>query len=394
LRVLLSALACEPGRGTELEVGYRTLLAAAAEHEVWVLTDATSVPKIEAALEGHPARERIHLHGIRMWRAGMPLERVTIPQFHRLYDSWQRRAATLAVELDARVGFDVVHHVTLASYWTRAGVAAVGKPLVWGPVGGGVHAPPSMLGVLGARGLVEHLARSVGRVVLGRWGPARHAARRAAVTLAQNPETLHRLPQGDGRRTLSNALVVDVSDVSLPGRRAPEVMVVGRLLAWKAPLLALEAFSRVARSDVTLRFFGEGPEEERLHRRATELGLGDRVRLEGWQPRERLLGAVAGGAVLVHPALHEEAGLCIAEALSLGTPVVCLDHGGPAQVTRHWPERLSTRIAPGRPEGVVRAMAAAIEARLDELEPPATTVHQADVAFDAEILAMYREAVG
>ena len=34
-----------------------------------------------------------------------------------------------------------MHHVTLASYWTRTGVAAVEKPLVVGPVGGGVDPP-------------------------------------------------------------------------------------------------------------------------------------------------------------------------------------------------------------------------------------------------------------
>ena len=40
----MSALACKPGRGSELEVGFRAMLAAARRHEVWVLTNADSIP--------------------------------------------------------------------------------------------------------------------------------------------------------------------------------------------------------------------------------------------------------------------------------------------------------------------------------------------------------------
>ena len=36
MKVLLSALACEPGKGSELEVGFQTMLAAASKHDVWV----------------------------------------------------------------------------------------------------------------------------------------------------------------------------------------------------------------------------------------------------------------------------------------------------------------------------------------------------------------------
>ena len=53
-----------------------------------------------------------------------------------------RKAAVRAVDLE-RINFDVVHHVTLAASWTRAGVTTVDKPVIWGPVGGGVETPLS-----------------------------------------------------------------------------------------------------------------------------------------------------------------------------------------------------------------------------------------------------------
>ena len=58
--------------------------------------------------------------------------------FHWRYDQRQPQVADRALRLGKEVRFDLVHYATLATYWVRAGVAAVPKPLVWGPVGGGM----------------------------------------------------------------------------------------------------------------------------------------------------------------------------------------------------------------------------------------------------------------
>src|SRR6185295_12038537 len=126
---------------------------------------------------------------------------------------WQRAAAARAMELDRHVDFDVVHHVTLAAYWTRVGVAAVNKPLVWGPVGGGVEPPLGLLSELGWRGLVEDAGRVVVRRVLGRFGPARRAQRRAVITFAQNVATRERIRNRGAITVMRNATVIDLRDV-------------------------------------------------------------------------------------------------------------------------------------------------------------------------------------
>jgi hypothetical protein len=153
MKVLLSALSCEPDRGSEPEVGFRALLAAASEHEVWAITLSHSVGRVLDALQGDPRTSRIHLEGIDFGVTESRIDVVSAPEFHWHYDRWQRALAARALELDEEVGFDVTHHVTLASYWARAGVAAVPKPLVWGPVGGGVNPPLVLIPSLGPRGV-------------------------------------------------------------------------------------------------------------------------------------------------------------------------------------------------------------------------------------------------
>jgi glycosyltransferase involved in cell wall biosynthesis len=392
VRILLSALACEPGIGSEYEVGFRAMLGAASRHDVWVLTASESIPSIRKALRSDPRAGRIRLEGIRF---GLSMERalhLNAAGYVRRYDRWQGIAGSRSVELDREVDFDLIHHVTLSSYWTRAGVAKVGKPLVWGPVGGGVDPPLPLVSELGSRGMLEAAVRVLGRPVIARLPAVRKTQQLAMLILAQNRDTKQRLRSPAAIRVLSNALAIELDGVSAPPERGTDLLFVGRLLAWKAPILALRAFRHIKHPDIRLRFCGEGPEAPRIERAAHDWGLADRVRFEGWLRREDLLSLVASAGAVIHPAVHEEAGLSVAEALSLGTPVICLNHGGPAELVRQWPDSPSVLIPPESAEATARSIAAAIDRFL--LDPPPTVAApvRATTSFQEELLRCYEWA--
>jgi glycosyltransferase involved in cell wall biosynthesis/thiamine kinase-like enzyme len=392
MKILMSALACEPGNGSELEVGFRAMLAAARQHEVWVLTNKDSVPAVLRWLEGRPEAERIHLEGIDFGVDADGIALLTIPGFHIYYDRWQRRAAARAVELDRRVDFDIVHHATLAAYWTRTGVAVVEKPLVWGPVGGGVETPLPLLPELGWHGLLEDAGRVVTRRLLGRFGPARQAQRRAAVTFAQNDATLEKIRTTGRISVMTNATAIDLRNLRFASTRTGDVFFVGRLVPWKAPMLALRAFRYVEHGGAKLIFCGQGPERVRMLRAAERWGITDRVHFEGWLPREVLVSRLATAGALLHPALHEEAGLCVAEALALGTPAVCLDHGGPAEVLRQWPDTPSAAVPPGDRDTTARRLACAIDQFLSHPPPICAVPRSSATSFEQELLSAYQIA--
>jgi len=389
----MSALACEPGKGSELEVGYRAVLAAASRHDVWVLTNADSVPAVAAAISETELAPRIHLEGVDFGLDEDAFARLTTPGFHWFYDRWQRRAAARALDLDRHLDFDVVHHVTLASYWTRAAVAAVDKPLVWGPVGGGVETPWRLLPELGWRGIGEDLGRLLIRRTMGRAGPARKCRQNASVTYAQNKATARRLSSRNDVVILTNATVVNLDDISPSGPRTKDIYLVGRLIPWKAPILALRAMRYVQERDCVLRICGEGPERQRLERAARRWGLQDRVSFDGWLPRDVLLERIASAGALIHPALHEEGGLCVAEALAMGTPVVCLDRGGPAELRAEWPASRAAMVKPADGPATARAMAAAVDDFLDDPPEVRRSPLPSRSSFEEELLTAYRRAV-
>jgi glycosyltransferase involved in cell wall biosynthesis len=370
------------------------MLAAASSHDVWVLTLAQSVPLIRREIETHEHADRIHLEGIPFGVSGERFDRLTAMGFHWRYDKWQRRAGARAKELDQEVDFDVVHHVTLASYWTRAGAAIVNKPLVWGPVGGGVDPPLLLVPELGVRGLAAGVARDLGRPIAARLPFVRTVQSRAKVALVQNPDTAKRIRAKGHVKVLSNALAVELSEIPVSASiRSNDILFVGRLLPWKAPMLALRTLRHLAHKDAILRFCGNGPEQGRLERAARRWGLEDRIAFEGWLPRAHLLDILATAGALIHPAVHEEAGLCIAEALTLGTPVVCLDYGGPAEVVSHWPADTYVRVPPRRRDPTAKCMARAIDRFLSEGIPVARAATHARTSFGEQVLATYGRAV-
>jgi glycosyltransferase involved in cell wall biosynthesis len=392
VKVLLSAYACEPGKGSEPEVGLRVMLAAAQQHDVWVLTRENNVPPVTEFLADHPLRDRIHLRGIDVSGPVRRLKRTGLAGLHLYYDAWQRLAGAQAAELDRHVDFDVVHHATFATYWTRAGVSQLGKPFVWGPVGGGVRTPLPLLGQLGAAGMREDTLRGVVRALALCRPSVRATARGATVCLAQNATTARRLT-GGRVQVVPNALTVGLPELDPPEPRGTDIAFVGRLIPLKAGPLAVRALRHVQHRDAVLRIFGAGPDERRIRRAAKRWGLEDRVQLVGALPREELLRRLRRSGVLLHTSLHEQAGLSVAEALALGTPVVCLDHGGPAEVVRWWPGGHVALVPPGQPEATARRLATAVDAALDKApDPPAEPVPPV-ASFESLLLEAYDDAV-
>jgi len=389
MRILMSVWACEPGRGSENEVGYRTLLAAASQHEVWAITNPSAVAGLRRALPDNDITRRMHLHPLEFGVTGDRFEHLSMVGFQRYYDAWQRQAARLARELDASVGFDVVHHATLSSYWTRAGVASLDVPLVWGPVGGAVNAPLRLLPEMGVRGIIEEVARTSMRPILARLPPARRAPRQARFIFAQNPETASKVRSHAKVSILPNALATKVETISAVQRRTSEILFVGRLLPWKAPTLAVRALARLENGDASLHLCGDGPERIRVERLAASLGVRDRVIFEGWLPRSQLLDRLARAGTLIHPSVHEEGGMCVAEALGLGTPAVCLRRGGPPEIAKDWPSELSACVLPTTREQTAGRMAAAIDGFLHNPPPLVQSALLPHRSYETEILHAY-----
>jgi glycosyltransferase involved in cell wall biosynthesis len=365
VRIVAMAYACEPGKGSEPGAGWAWARMLAGLGETWVITRANNREAIEAEYDQVPERDRLHFVYVdlpawaRSWKRGLRGVRL-------YYLLWQAAAVRKARSLDRTLGFDLAWHLTLANAWLGSLGPLIGRPFIYGPVGGGARTPSPLLPVLGVRGIAYEAVRDVARF-LGRYvNPlARMAWHRAALILVQNPDTLRWLPlRHQAKAEVFPNVVVDEgppSPRSAHGRGSPTALFAGRFLAWKGGALAIRTIERLP--GWRLIMIGSGPDETRLRRMAARAGLSDRVVFVPPVPREELLRRMREEAdVFLFPSIHDEAGWVVAEAGACGLPVVCLDVGGP-------PLLGGRAVAPSTPERTASALATEAKASVATSSP-------------------------
>jgi glycosyltransferase involved in cell wall biosynthesis len=109
---------------------------------------------------------------------------------------------------------------------------------------------------------------------------------------------------------------------------------VGALVARKRLDLALHALGRLKNRDWTFQVVGDGPERRKLEDLAGELGLESRVRFLGVLENQIGRARIAGADLLILPSHEDGWGAVINEALMAGTPAICSDACGAADLIR------------------------------------------------------------
>ncbi len=365
MKILLSAYACEPGIGSEPEVGWNLLQVLAEQHQVWILSSSCHRSGLETALRLNPPPNPVQvvyfdpLHWVYDWRQpGLHL------LVHLHYALWQIQAYAVARRLHATVGFDLIHHGTYGTYLKPSWLALLPPPFIWGPVGGGESLPPGFWRQLSGRDRLYEGLRSLVRRLAESNPLVRLTVRRSQVIWASTPQTAARLRDLGAKsvRMRSSMLWPDSIELGISKTKptnAVRFLSVGRLLHWKGIHLGLQAFAQAAVPGAQYWIVGEGPEGPRLRSLVKTLGLDDtQVRFLGKLTRAQVLDEIRAADVLVHASLHDSGGFVCLEAMAQGRPVICLDWGGPAlQVT----DTTGVKVPVTEPEETIARLAAALK---------------------------------
>ncbi len=363
LKILLSAYACEPGKGSEPGVGWNFARHLADHHEVWVLTRANNRQVIEDELARNPVPGLNFIyHDLPAWSSFWKRGQKGVQLYYYL---WQLTAIPVVRQLHCEMKFDLVQHVTFVKYWAPSALAFLeGVPFIWGPVGGGESAPVAFWPSFGLRGILYETLRSLARR-LGELDPlVRRTARRANLALATTPETASRLKRMRVQKVtifsqlgLSEEELTAITELSQLIEHPTSFISIGNLIHLKGFHLGIMAFAQSGLSNTEYWIVGNGPERSRLEDLARRLNVADRVKFFGQLPRTEALKLLGHSHALIHPSLHDSGGLVCLEAMAAGRPVICLDLGGPAtQVT----EETGFKVTARKPNQTVAELAQAM----------------------------------
>lgn len=368
-RLLLSAYAASPVRGSEAAVGWNRALQAARYGDVWLICEETEFgPEIREYLDKHgpiPGLEFVFVPMHPTWRK--------LGNYSALWylalRQWQKKVLRVAERLHAKIGFDLTHQVTFCGYREPGYLWKLGIPHVWGPVGGVQNHPTQFLLASGASGLIREGGRNLlNSLQLAMSWRVREAGRQSACVLGAN---------GENQRKLEEALkrpVVQMLETGLPkaleldlGNLPPKSISAGEPLrvlssGWITPNKALHLLLRASaiaakQIPIEVTVLGKGSAEKGNRQLASRLGIGDQVRFLGWKPYQEALQEYDRAHCLAFTSLRDTSGNVLLEAMARGVPPICLDHQGAGEIVT---PQSGVKIAVTNPQQVVTDLANAL----------------------------------
>lgn len=360
MKVLVSAYACEPDKGSEPGVGWNWVKTIAEENEVWVLTRKNNRQSIERELSKNPM-PNVHFEYVDLprWISFFKKGQRGVRTYYYL---WQFAALRQARRLDCKHKFNVGHHTSFVNDWLWTFFPLLSIPFVWGPIGSHPRIPWPLLGKYRSRffDTMRFVFQCVVRVIDPLFWLSTIRARKV---LLINKESLNLPPLSwlaRNKAVIEPAIGVEDDLKQHPFRERSNVVFffMGRFVPMKCPHIALDAFIEASNTnrDILFTMLGEGPMMSSLERKVESYGLSDRVKFIRWLPREDALSVMRDADVFLFPST-EGGGMVVLEALALGKPVICLDFGGPGEFID---ETCGVKAGIQGYQDVVRSLASAV----------------------------------
>jgi glycosyltransferase involved in cell wall biosynthesis len=189
-------------------------------------------------------------------------------------------------------------------------------------------------------------------------GSYRLMARRAPTVvvgpdLAANFRRARRLLQISVSLVRDSDIADPVTASARPWGPQPSVLSVGRLETEKNPLLLADVLAQVAGEGFRMQICGEGPMEDELRERLSELGVADRAELLGYLPiHGGLMDRYRSVNAFLHVSWTEGMPQVLLEAFAAGTPVVATAVGGVPEAAGD----AALLIPPGDPDAASAAL--------------------------------------
>lgn len=337
MKILLSAYACEPNRGSEQGVGWGWALEWAKENDVWVITRDRNQSRIEDYLKTHDEIKTDNLHFVYV---GLPKSLTFWKKGNRgirlYYMHWQRAAAKVAINLKSEIKFDYVQHVTFVSYTQPTYMYKLGIPLIWGPVSGGENIPKEIKIRMNPQEKITELIRKVSQFTAFLTPSIRNTMRKSKLILCTTEETLEKIPS----KYRNKAYIMPAIGMScLPEEaRKPKqnhekirIVMAGRLIYWKAFDIGIEAYKRIADEfpNTELHILGEGNKKKKLKELAGEY-LDKQIFFDAPVAHDSIYEYYSRFDLFLNTTLRDSGCMAMMEAMSVGLPCITIATGGPA----------------------------------------------------------------
>lgn len=335
MKVLLSAYACEPNRGSEPGVGWNWALEIAKHgSQVVVLTRLNNKKLIESI--------ELNDLNIQFIYYDLPAKLMWLKKVfgvHVYYLLWQIGIYFNVKKKLYLLQPDIIHHITFVAIRKYSFLGFLGVPFYYGPLGGGESCPEALLRGLPLRyRLKEKLRNSLNAFV--KWNPiSRIIFNQSRKIFTTTNESAAYLPHSLKNKIHSfPAIGIDkLNEESyerikkVDQKESLKILYVGHFIYLKGLQIVLDSLLLLKLEDIdfTLTLVGKGEFEPFLRKKIKRLGLSENIIWINWLPQEQLKRLYQNNDLFMFPSLHDSGGMVVLEAMINGLPVLSFNLGGP-----------------------------------------------------------------
>lgn len=113
------------------------------------------------------------------------------------------------------------------------------------------------------------------------------------------------------------------------------IVSIGRLVKRKAFDDAIKIISKLKNSRIKFLIIGDGPEREYLENTILDCEVAENVKILGYLSNEEKFRYINCSDMMLMTSLHEGFGIIFMEAMFLGLPIACTNHGGQVDFIKH-----------------------------------------------------------
>lgn len=335
MKALISAYACEPHKGSEPEVGWRSVIQYASNcSELVVVTRANNKDSIESSAE-YSSLTNVIFEYYDLPDIFLKIKRGARGAFLYAY-FWECFLFFYLLSRYKKQHFDLVQRVTFVSYRLPSFIFYFGKSFIFGPIAGGERFPIDFIRIFSFRGRVLEIARLVFQRFALLDPLVLISMFKADQIIAVTHDTKAILPSWAQRKTsVQPAISIKFSDFNIVkkeparARNTPiRLLYVGRLLEWKGLMLALLSLRNISgKLDYEFNVIGEGRDRAMFEDFVKKNKLN--VNFLGEINRSALSSFYSSHDLFIFPSLHDSGGMVVLEAKAHGLKVLVSDFGGP-----------------------------------------------------------------
>ncbi|RHA25037.1 glycosyltransferase family 4 protein [Phocaeicola plebeius] len=337
MKILVNCYACSPYKGSEPGMGWNFVKCLSKYHELHIITESKFQEDLDKYFNENPEEKRnYNFYFLKRERHNL-LRKIYPPSYYWFYKKWQKKVLIFSQELDKHYHFDIIHQLNMIGYREPGYLYKLNKPFVWGPIGGFNITPWSLLSSMGIYGCIFYFCRNIINLY------QMHNSKRIR-TAINSSNILISATKDDHDKILKlwnkkSIIIPEVGFTSqenniLPRKRNGNLKICwsGLHIPRKSLNLLLEAIPLCKnKENIELHIIGDGECNSKWKKMAKRLQINN-IKWYGWVDRETAMNIMQQSHIFTITSLSDATSTVLLEALSLGLPVIALNHLGFANV--------------------------------------------------------------